>query len=215
MPRKKVPVSSELPYHVAARCINKEWFDVPAPILWDIFSEQLYFLNRAFDFRIHSFVLMTNHYHMLCQTPLGNLAGGMQYFSTQTSKLIGKESGRINHVYGGRFFRSLINSNHYFEHAYKYVYRNPVCAGLVSRSELYPWSTLNGLVGGKSALIPLVEDSLLFDNCEETLAWLNKEYKPHHRDAIKRALTKSQFQLPRVRLNGKKSVGHELEIMKS
>ncbi len=215
MPRKKVPVSAEHPYHVGGRCINKEWFNVPAPVLWDIFSEQLYFLNRAFDFRIHSFVLMTNHYHMLCQTPAVNLAEGMQYFNTQTSKLIAKQSGRINHVYGGRFFRSLINSNHYFEHAYKYVYRNPVCAGLVSRAENYPWSTLHGLIGRKAELIPLTEDFLLFDQVEKTLSWLNRDYAPHHREVIKRALAKSEFKLPRVRTSGRTSVEHELEIIKS
>lgn len=215
MPRKIVPVSSELPYHVGGRCINKEWFNVPAPVLWDIFSEQLYFLNRAFDFRIHSFVLMTNHYHMLCQTPAANLAEGMQYFNTQTSKLIAGQSGRINHVYGGRFFRSLISSNHYFGHAYKYVYRNPVCAGLVTQAENYPWSTLHGLVGRKAELIPLVEDSFLFDDCEKTLDWINKKYAPHHREAIRLALTKSEFKLSRIRMSGRRSIFHELEVLKS
>lgn len=215
MPRKKIPISNEFPYHVGSRCINKEWFNIPPAVLWEIFSEQLYFLDKAFDFRINAFVLMTNHYHMLCQTPAGNLASGMQYFNTQTSKLLCKESGRINHIYGSRFFRSQIKSNHYFEHAYKYVYRNPVCAKITDRVEDYRWSTLHGHLGLSHQFIPTVDDTILFNETSQTLNWLNQDYAKGHREAIRNALRKSEFKFPLVRCNGKNAVAHELEVVRS
>ena len=52
----------EFPYHVVAKCINGDWFSIPMERVWEIVSEQLYFVHHAYGLRILSFVLMSNHF---------------------------------------------------------------------------------------------------------------------------------------------------------
>jgi putative transposase len=132
MPYKKHIEDPSLPFHITARSINKEWF-VDIDEVWLIFENYLYYLKVAYDVEIFSFVLMSNHFHLLARFPKANASLAMQYFMRETSKRISKPAERINQVYGGRFFRSAINTHHYYNHVYKYVYRNPVDAKLCQR----------------------------------------------------------------------------------
>lgn len=195
MPRKKFIASQEDPYHVSARCINKEWFALPMDELWDLFSDYLFFIHYAFGIRIHSFVLMNNHFHMIVRTPNLNLDAAMNYFMRETSRIIGFRSGRINQVYGGPYHWSLIKSPNYYLHAYKYVYRNPVDGGLSSQVENYKYSTLSALIGYQHSIIPIEYDETLFSDLEEQLKWLNNCYPSHEiKDDIRKALRKNEFQ---------------------
>ncbi len=165
--------------------------------MWRIFSEQLYFVSHAFNWRILSFVLMDNHYHMLVRTPDANLAEGMNFFQSNTSREIGREAGRINRIFGGPYGGSIVNSYPYYLNAYKYVYRNPVEPGLSSKVENYPYSTLRGLLGLSHLLIPIEEDTTLFSDVEGILAWLNNPFPSTElRDAIGRAFKRPEFKIP-------------------
>ena len=136
MPRKPFIQNPEAPYHIAARSNNRDWFALPLEDVWFIMSRFLYLLHHAYGVEIYAFVLMDNHFHLLARFPLGNLVQAMQYFMRETSRCIAHESRRINHVYGGRYFRCEIGNFHYFTHTYKYIYRNPVEAKLCALVEL-------------------------------------------------------------------------------
>jgi putative transposase len=195
MPRKKFIASQEFPYHVSARCINKEWFALPMGEVWSVFSDYLFFIHHAFGVQIHSFVLMNNHFHMIVRTPLMNLDSAMNYFMRETSRIIGNRSGRINQVYGGPYHWSLIKSPIYFLHAYKYVYRNPIEAGLINNVEEYKYSTLRVLLGCQHSIIPIENDETLFPDFIEQLKWLNYAYPSEEvRADIRSALRKKEFQ---------------------
>tara|TARA_B100000683_G_C12050755_1_gene374440 strand:+ start:129 stop:494 length:366 start_codon:yes stop_codon:yes gene_type:complete len=111
---------------------------------------------------------------MIASTPRGNLNEAMWYFMGQTSRDIAKASGRINQMYGSRYYKSMITCDHYYQLAYKYNYVNPVKAGICRRAEDYPYSTLHALLGLSHLMIPVEKDRLLFDNVEGTLNWLNE-----------------------------------------
>lgn len=170
--------------------------------VWTIMSDYLYFISHAYNFRIHAFVLMQNHYHLLGSAPLGYLSPAMQYFLAQTSRQITKCAGRINHTWRARFFRCEIQTEHYYMHAYKYFYRNPVEAGVCERVEDYQFSTIPGLLGQRKLIIPVHSDDTLFSDISGTLDWLNTPTNPDYRDVIRRALRRSKFKLPRDK-NGK------------
>jgi putative transposase len=205
MARKRLEMSSLHPYHLWARCINKEWFQIPLPEVWRVYTNYLHFINQAFDVEIYSFVLMSNHFHLLMRTPNQNLDVTMNYFMRETSRTIAGLSGRINQIYGGPYGGSLIKSEHYFRHAYKYVYRNPVEAGACGRVEEYPFSTLSGLIGLTPLHIPLVEDTIFFENPNNCIEWLNSSYKHDHKDQIRRALRRHEFEFPNYRNNNSPS----------
>ena len=175
MPRKIVPIISNVPYHVTARCINQEWFSLPLDIVWSIMEDFLYFIAAEYKINIHAFVLMSNHFHLLVTAPQGNLSMALLYFLREVSKEITRLSGRINQTFGGRNHKTLIEEYNYFMSTYKYIYQNPLRAGICERVEEYPYSTLHGLCGLKPLIVPLVEDTILFnpDFDEEVLKWLN------------------------------------------
>jgi putative transposase len=206
MSRKKQIISTEFPIHITARCINKEWFKIPLEDIWTIMENQLFLLHHGFEFRIHSFVLMSNHFHMIVSTPKGNLSKGMNYFMGQSSRQIAFEAKRINQIYGARFHSSVINNPRYYLHAYKYVYRNPVEAGIVKDVCAYPYSTLHGLIGLRKLFIPVCYDNTLFEDFAGTLAWLNTKPLKTSYDQVRKALRKSNFSLARQRSNGKPSL---------
>jgi len=214
MPRRRVPISAIHPYHINARCINREWFKIPLPAVWSLMEDYLYLVAHLYTLQIHSFVLMSNHFHWLLTAPEGNLSAALNYFMRETAREISRLSGRINQTYGSRNHKTLICSHHHFVDAYKYVYRNPVRAGICERVEDYPYSTLHGLVGRQRLAIPLCEDKLLFTPAydEKTLLWLNKKPKEGHEEEMRKVLRRPVFELVTDRKTQKPS-GLELELL--
>lgn len=208
MPRPKIPSQSDFPYSLGARCINKEWFKLPLPEVWEIFCNRLYTTERMFQVKIHSFVLMSNHFHLLMSTPEANLSESMKYLMNNTSLDISRRARRINQTFGGRYFRSMITKDHHFTHAYKYIYRNPVSAGLCRRVEDYPFSTLRGLLGLSRLQIPIADDPLLFNDPAAHLKWLNKAPLPSNHKVIYDAMKRGRFSL---RLTPRSGEPHRLE----
>lgn len=194
----------EFPFQISGRCNNKENFPVPLSEAWEIFSDYLFMLHHNFEIKIHSFVLMSNHYHLLISDPKMEMSKGMAIFMRDTSVEMARLSHRINKIWGSRFHSCLIEDPNYFLNAYKYNYRNPVAAGVCKRVEDYPWSTLQILLGKKSGIIPLVEDQTLMSDPEGTLNWLNEAYIDHEAEAIKLASHKKTFKLNRDPKSGRK-----------
>ncbi len=161
-------------------------------------SRHLYFVTRAYAAEIHAFVLMQNHFHLIISTPNSNLDKIMAYLMYWTTFEITHASGRINQCFGSRHFACMMTSHHYYLHAYKYIYRNPVQAGVAIRAEDYPYSTLRGLLGLQRMHIPLIHDSTLFCDVEGTLNWLNKNPGEQNWKEVGRALRHQTFTLPKI-----------------
>jgi putative transposase len=194
MPRKKTILQPDFPYHISARCINKEWFDLDLELVWSIFGDYLTILKYEFDFEIISFVLMNNHFHLLVKTPKMNLSQGMNYFMREVSREISMNTGRINQTFGGPYYWCLLDSYRYFLNSYKYVYRNPVEAGLANYCESYHYSTLSGVLGFRKLHFPVETDTILFNPFlqTDTLRWLNTGKHDMHKH-IEFALRKRVF----------------------
>src|SRR5262245_49031235 len=142
MARKLLFRSKDLPYHVTARSNNREWFTLPLRKVWRIFGDVTQIVSDRYGLLVHAFVLMSNHFHLLCATPEADLGQAMNYLMRQVSKAIGSETGRINRIFGARYHWSVIDNPLYFAHAYKYVMRNPVEARIVTEVESYSYSSL-------------------------------------------------------------------------
>src|SRR4051794_13448330 len=128
MTRPRLVRTSDFPYHVSARTNNKDWFYVPQEQCWNFFSEVLCKLTEIYGVHLHSFVLMSNHCHLTLSTPRLNLDLAMRYLFTEVSRRIAQHSGRINHIFGGRYKSSVMINPMGWAYVYKYVYRNPVRA---------------------------------------------------------------------------------------
>jgi REP element-mobilizing transposase RayT len=201
MPRPKTILQSQFPYHVRGRSHNRDWFNIPLEDVWQIMTRELYFLNKAYQVKIHSFVLLNNHFHLIISTPEANIDKALWYFMTNVSREINFQAGTINQVFGSRYFKCVIESYHYYVNAYKYVYRNPVQAGIVQLCEDYSFSTLHGLLGASHLLVPMEEDTLLFPSVEENLRWLNEKPDEDLWLQVGLALSKNKFTLAKNNSN--------------
>lgn len=179
MPREDLIVSHEFPYHVTGRANNREQFPGRQADLWKIFSSELIDISQKFNSRIHAFVLMPNHFHLMISTPKEDLGVTMQRFMAQITRKINRSTNRSGRIFGAKYYRSLINTEAYYDCALKYVYRNPVKAGLCFRVEDYPFSSFSGLFNPRDISFRLEPpqghvELIPYGKPLEFLAWMNQ-----------------------------------------
>lgn len=189
MPIKPLIHSKNIPYHVTARANNKEWFTLPLQEMWILSQLSLKEATDIHPVEVISFVLMNNHYHMLILTPKGNLDSFMYEFNKRLALKIKERTGQINRIFGGRYKWCLIESQKYFLNCYKYVYQNPVRAGIVNHCEDYPFSTLRMLVKNLKFSVP-VYDRYGFKD-EYGLRWLNQKIDSEEELELRKSLSRS------------------------
>ena len=190
MPRKPLIRSEHLPYHVTSRSHNKEAFALPIEDVWSLALKSFSEAYGLHPVEIVSFVLMSNHYHLLLYTPKGNLDLFMYEFNKRLAQSIQRESKNINQVFGGRYKWSLIESKQYFSNCYRYVFQNPVRAGLVYRCEEYRFSTLGCTLGKSAFSIPLYDKFGFKD--EYALSWLNERLGEKEIGVLRKRLRRSE-----------------------
>ncbi len=136
---------------------------------------------------------MSNHFHLIASTPDANINEAMYYFMKNSSKRLTEAGNRINQTFSGRYYKTILQSYSYYLNAYKYIYRNPVKAGISTKVENYPYSTIHGLLGQSKLIVPLAEDQTLFSSIEETLKWLNTRPAKAKEEAVAYALRRPYF----------------------
>ncbi len=67
------------------------------------FLNTLQHVTKKYNWICHAYCLMTNHYHLLIETPDGNLSLGMRQLNGVYTQLFNKLHGRIGHLFQGRF----------------------------------------------------------------------------------------------------------------
>lgn len=87
--------------------------------------------------RVHAFVLMSNHYHLLVETPQPNLVAGMRWFQTTWTARFNRRHNLCGHLFQGRYKAIVVNPDerHYFVRLSDYIHLNPVRAGMISLSQ--------------------------------------------------------------------------------
>lgn len=104
---------------------------------------------------------MDNHYHLLVQTPDGNLSKGMRQLNGVYTQTSNRRHGRVGHLFQGRFKAILVDSDAYLLELARYVVLNPVRAGMVKRPEAWKWSSYRASLGKAPADSFLSVDGLL------------------------------------------------------
>jgi len=114
----------------------------------------LAFLGQAakrFGWSVTAWVLMSNHFHLVIQTPEANLSRGMHWLNGSYAGWFNKRHKRWGHLFGSRFKAFLVEKETYFTEVLRYVVLNPVRAGMVGRPEDYRWSSYRATAGFESA----------------------------------------------------------------
>jgi REP element-mobilizing transposase RayT len=96
---------------------------------------------------VHAYVLMGNHYHLLLETPEGNLVAGMKWLQGTYTQRFNRRHGRFGHLFQGRYKAVVVDGSApgYFEVVGTYIHLNPARAGLIRAGEeplkRYRWSS--------------------------------------------------------------------------
>lgn len=148
-----------IPQHVVQRGNNR------LPCFMDDLDRQRYLqcLRQAlgrFGCRLHAYVLMSNHVHLLL-TPgeAGALSRLMHTFARNYAGLFNGRHGRTGTLWEGRYKACLVDSGSYFLACSRYIELNPVRAWMVARPGDYPWSSYGAHAGER-------EDALLMAHPE-------------------------------------------------
>ncbi|MBX3305064.1 MAG: transposase [Nitrospira sp.] len=110
-----------------------------------------------FGWVCHAYCLMDNHYHLLIETPEGNVSRGMRQLNGVVTQRLNRRHRRVGHLFQGRFKAILVEREPYLVELCRYVVLNPIRAGLVRQLERYSWSSYpatRGLVDGPGWFSP-------------------------------------------------------------
>ncbi len=157
------PLRIEYPgafYHVTARGNEQK----------DIFKSQrdrekfLSYLETAvlrYDAVIHTYCLMNNHYHLMVETPRGNLSQIMKHINSSYTNYYNVKRKRAGHLLQGRYKAILVDADEYATELSRYIHLNPVRIGIAEHPEDYPWSSCRYYTGGTTAPAWLRTDFIL------------------------------------------------------
>jgi len=118
-----------------------------------LFLETLGQVCERTGWRIHGYVLMPNHYHLLLETPGGGLVDGMRWFQTTYTARFNARHRLCGHLFQGRYKAIVMDSEEpsYFRTVGDYIHLNPVRARLLEKSpvrlEDFPWSSYPAYIG--------------------------------------------------------------------
>ncbi len=132
-------------YHVTSRGDGREDIFL-APADRRMFLDVLAGVQERYNWTVHAYCLMTNHYHLVVETPDGNLAKGMRELNGVYTQRFNRFHVRVGHVFQGRYKAILVQKEAYLLELARYVVLNPVRAGMVRTANDYPWSSYRAMI---------------------------------------------------------------------
>jgi len=111
------------------------------------FLDTLKDVTLRYNWLCHAYCLMDNHYHLLIDTPDGNLSIGMRQLNGVYTQRFNKRHSRVGHLFQGRFKAILLQKDSHLLEACRYVVLNPVRAERVQRPEEWIWSSYGATAG--------------------------------------------------------------------
>jgi len=101
----------------------------------------------TYQWRLHAWVIMGNHYHLVVETPEPTLSRGMRQINGVYTQRFNARHGRVGHLFQGRFKAVLVERQSHLLELVRYVVLNPVRAGLAERASAYRWSSYRATAG--------------------------------------------------------------------
>jgi len=138
-------------YHVTARGNERKAIfvdDADRRRFLELLEESI----QRFGWRLHAYVLMGNHYHLLVQTPQANLSVGMQWLGVSYTIRFNRRRGRVGHLFQGRFHAGVLEEGAALEVS-RYLHLNRVRVKRLGLGKLEQQRQAAGLTGAPSATV--------------------------------------------------------------
>ena len=133
-------------YHVISRGDRQE-------DIYETEDDRLLFLVifgevcKSYNWICHGYCLMTNHYHLLIETPDANLSQGMRQLNGVYSQKFNRIHKRVGHVFQGRYKAIMVEKESYLLELTRYIVLNPVRAKMVYFAQEWEWSSYRAMIG--------------------------------------------------------------------
>ncbi len=108
---------------------------------YELFLALLGECRERWDLRVHSFCLMTNHYHLLVQDERGQLSRAIQHLNGVFTQRFNRRHRRDGSLFRGRFRSRVVQDETYSFEVARYIHNNPIAARLVRSARRYEWSS--------------------------------------------------------------------------
>ena len=201
MPRRFRIIVPGIPLHIIQRGNNRQaCFFADEDYLF--YLEWLKEYAQRADCFIHSYVLMTNHVHLLLTPTKSDSAGIlMKQLGQSYVQYINRTYKRSGTLWEGRFRSCIIQQEEYLFICQRYIEMNPIRAGMVEHPGEYRWSSyqVNGQ-GDKSDLIT-------HHNLYRSLGRADKERQQAYRELFRYELEPGEIDKIRKATNGNFSLG--------
>jgi putative transposase len=114
------------------------------------FEKALWETVKKYGWRVHGYVLMTNHYHLALETPQPNLVIGMHRLQSAFSTRFNRFRSERGHLFQGRYQALPVEDANALSAVVDYIHLNPFRAGIVEVGQLtgFRWSSLRRFVRG-------------------------------------------------------------------
>src|SRR5512143_1054831 len=142
----------------------------------ETFLKILAHVNRRYHWLCHAYCLMDNHYHLMIETPDGNLALGMRQLNGVYTQARNKRYNKTGHLFQGRYKAILIQKDTHLLEVCRYVVLNPVRARMVEKPEDWRWSSYRA-AAGKEAARPCLTTDWILGQFSRTRAKAEREYR--------------------------------------
>ncbi|MHC1727315.1 MAG: transposase [Syntrophobacteraceae bacterium] len=164
-------------YHVTARG-NERGKIFFSKRDYERFKEYIAAAKNKFGLILHAYVFMTNHYHLIVETPEKNLSRIMHFINSSYTTYVNVKRKRTGHLFQGRYKAILVDKDNCLLELSRYIHLNPVRAKMVSKPEEYSYSSYCSYVTSNSQSI-VTTDAIL-----EMLRVKSKEAPGRYRNFV-------------------------------
>lgn len=125
------------------------------------FIERLRKARNRYNTIVYAYCLMDNHFHLLVETPDGNVSQFMRHLNSTYTQHFNITNKKLGRLFQGRFKAILVQKDLYFLELARYIVLNPVRAGMVKSAKDWRWSSYRATAGITTSIDWLNSDWLL------------------------------------------------------
>lgn len=163
-------------YHVSPTLIGRTWASLTLEYRWQILAVAFRRTQKRIPFEIHSFVMMGTHFHLLFSVLKESSITAediMKEYHTQILILLEPAPGVL--LLEEPFVFHDLQTEAELLNTYRYIYRNPQEAEIVSLARQYPYSTLPEVLGLRPRVYPTIDPLSLISSPQKILDWIEGE----------------------------------------
>ena len=174
MPRTARKISETGIYHVMLRGINRQ-------NIFEDDQDRLYFMSvlasckKVSGFRLHAFVLMSNHIHLLLEPLDEPLDMIFRRIGTRYAVWYNRKYQRAGHLFQDRFRSENVSTVQYYQTVLRYILQNPMKAGMEKHPGEYRWSSYTAYEKGQGIVTDTQYAVELFGGRETLIQYLKQD----------------------------------------